>query len=252
MLKKPLIAGNWKLNKTPQEAQSFFKELLDKSEAKTIPHLAFFPPAIDLFVAKEMLPSNAYWGGQNIYSELSGAFTGENSIESLKDLGANMCLVGHSERRTLFNETDDSIAKKVRLIQELDIIPIICVGESLVQRESNKTQAVICDQVEKALKQIDIKKEFVIAYEPVWAIGTGKVATPDMAEEAHGFIKEKLEKVTSKDVADKALILYGGSVKPENAAELYSKPSVDGFLVGGASLKVDSFLGIFENTQIVN
>jgi triosephosphate isomerase len=153
--------------------------------------------------------------------------------------------VGHSERRTLFGETDQDISEKVKLLQSLDIIPLICVGESLVQRNSGITQDVIADQILKSLELLDSNKPFILAYEPVWAIGTGKVATPELAEGAHVYIRYLLEKKINHEVASSTPILYGGSVTPENAKELIKQKNIDGFLVGGASLKVDSFLSIF-------
>ncbi|MCB9026693.1 MAG: triose-phosphate isomerase [Bdellovibrionaceae bacterium] len=246
MLKKPFVAANWKMHKNPQEATEFFNDFLSKISIEQMENFAFFPPTIDLSVTSEKLKkTRIYWGAQNIYTETQGAFTGETSAEVVKSLGANMCLVGHSERRSLFGEDDDQVSKKVNLIQQLDMTPMICIGESLVQRKSGKTFDVVEVQLIKALKDLDSKKEFIIAYEPVWAIGTGQVATPEMAEEVHLFIREKLSGLFGKAITEKTLILYGGSVKPENAAELYKQKNIDGFLVGGASLKVDAFLQIY-------
>ena len=249
MLKKPLIAANWKLNINPREAEDYFSDLLSQVSAADLENFAFFPPCIDLtVVATKLKDCKTFWGAQNIHAEVSGAFTGENSVAMVKSLGANMCLVGHSERRTLFGESDADVAAKVQTIQSHDMIPMICLGESLVQRESGKTFEVIEDQLRKATEKLDSSKEFAIAYEPVWAIGTGKVATPEMAEEAHLFLRQQLIKLFAEDIAQNTLLLYGGSVKPENATNLYKQPNIDGFLVGGASLKVDSFLQTYRAT----
>ncbi|MCB0392522.1 MAG: triose-phosphate isomerase [Bdellovibrionales bacterium] len=249
MLKKPLIAANWKLNLNPKEATAYFEDLKKNISSSDFENLAFFPPTIDLQVTSEQLKNTpAFWGSQNVYTEISGAFTGENSVEMVKSLGANMCLVGHSERRTYFKETDEEVAKKVQLIQKHEMIPMICVGESLVQRDSGKTFEILNAQMRTVINILDENRPFVIAYEPVWAIGTGKVATPEIAEEAHQFIRSQLSELLSKEVAQEVLLLYGGSVKPENAAELYKQPNIDGFLVGGASLKVDTFLQIYKAT----
>lgn len=246
MLSKPLVAANWKLYKNPKEAADFFDEFLSKINMDQCENFAFFPPIIDLPITSEKLKNtSAFWGAQNIYFEIQGAYTGENSAEMIKSLGANMCLVGHSERRSLFGEDDNQVSKKAELLQKLDMTPMICIGESLVQRKSGKTFDIVEDQLTKALINLDSKKEFIIAYEPVWAIGTGQVATPEMAEEVHLFLREKLTELYGKSKADKVILLYGGSVKPENASDLYKQKNIDGFLVGGASLIVDSFLQIY-------
>lgn len=248
MLIKPFLAANWKMNKNPFETAEYFDAFLKEVPKEQTVHFSFFPPVIDLPVTSEKLKdTSCFWGAQNIYIELNGAFTGETSASAVKSLGASMCLVGHSERRSLFNEDDEQVASKVKILQEQNLVPMICLGESLVQRKSNKTFDILEDQLNKALKYIDKHKSFVIAYEPVWAIGTGQVATPEMAEEAHVFLRKKLQDILDEKKATETLLLYGGSVKPDNAKELYQQENIDGFLVGGASLHVESFLKIYHS-----
>ena len=181
------------------------------------------------------------WGAQNCFSEDKGAFTGENSPAQIKELGAGWCLVGHSERRHLFGETDEAIAKKIQRFQQLSLTPLFCVGELLNDREAGKTLEILKTQLANGLSLADKAKPLVIAYEPVWAIGTGKVAGPDQVREAHAFLREEVSRL---GFPASVALLYGGSVKPENAKSLISIPNVDGFLVGGASLEVESFLAI--------
>ncbi len=250
MLKKPIVAANWKMNLNPEEAASYFDEFLKVCPAEKQSHFVFFPPTIDLFVAANKLTKHSImWGAQNVHTELSGAFTGETSASMLKNLGGSCCLVGHSERRTLFAETDEIVSQKIDQLQSLDITPIICIGESLVQRESGKTQDILADQLQRCLKKINVEKDFILAYEPVWAIGTGKVATPQLAEGAHVFVRYILEKMFSKEVANKTQVLYGGSVNAENVGDMAKQKNIDGFLVGGASLKVDSLMSILERSE---
>ncbi len=185
--------------------------------------------------------SNVSVGGQNCYWQTSGAFTGETSPEVLKQMGAKFCLVGHTERRQLFSENDEKVARKVKALQSQGIVPIVCIGEQLDERENKQTFAILRRQLDVGLSEAVAGKPFWIAYEPVWAIGTGKVATPDQVMEAHGLIREWIKGKFPDQ--SKAPILYGGSVKGSNASEL-KLPNVDGFLIGGASLDVASFLGI--------
>ena len=244
------VAGNWKLNKGPNEAVEFIYEFKEMASTEDMEKFILFLPALTLgSVANTLTQENMLWGGQNVYFETSGAFTGENSAKVLKELGATHCLVGHSERRQLFGETDEWMAKKVRVLQDNDIEPMLCVGETLEQREAGKTIEVISHQLAKGLENLDREKPFSIAYEPVWAIGTGKVATPEIAEEAHCALREKLQSIVDQDKAKNTSILYGGSVKPDNAKELGDKPNIDGFLVGGASLDPQSFFNIFVNAM---
>jgi triosephosphate isomerase (TIM) len=242
-LRKKICAGNWKMYKTPAEAVEFFIPLLaslTKEPKSPNAEVLFFPPALACeSVAKSLKGSRIQWGIQNSYFEGKGAFTGENSAETAKAMGATYILIGHSERRKIFNETDGLIAKKVAHVQSIGLCPMLCVGEDLQERESGKTKEVILRQLDQGLASADAKKSLVIAYEPVWAIGTGKVATPEQAEEAHAILRDRLG-----SAGEQTPILYGGSVKPDNADELAKKKNIDGFLIGGASLEVKSFLGI--------
>ncbi len=237
-------AANWKLNKSPNETNSFVNDFLpyvekyDKPKLKTI----IFPPAVNWVAFSEASKgSSLFWGPQNCYFETSGAFTGENSAQIAKELGAQFLLIGHSERRHVFGEKNEDLAHKVALSCQLNLIPMLCVGEQLQERDAGQTIHVIHEQLVKGLAELDQSKEFAIAYEPVWAIGTGKVASTEQVAEVHSEIRKGLSSILNNEVAEKTSILYGGSVKPDNAAELASLKDVDGFLVGGASLKVDSF-----------
>ena len=222
-----LIAANWKMFKGPLEAQSFF----DGFDAPAGVDIVFCPPFVSLAAAVE---SGRTIYAQNVHWEPTGAYTGEVSPEMLLELGVNGALVGHSERRQLFGESDEMVARRARTALEAGLGVIACVGETLEQRESGDTQLVLKIQVEAIAFAAGEHDRLVIAYEPVWAIGTGKTATPEIAQEAHALIK------TILDVP----VLYGGSVKPDNASELLSKPNVGGALVGGASLELDSFIAI--------
>jgi triosephosphate isomerase (TIM) len=222
-----LIAGNWKMFKGPDEARTFF----DDFDAPAGVDVVFCPPFLSLSAAVE---SGRTIYAQNVHWEPSGAYTGEVSPKMLLELGVQGSLVGHSERRQLFGDTDESVARRARSALESGLGVIACVGETLEQREAGDTELVLKIQVEAIAFAAGEHEQLVIAYEPVWAIGTGKTATPDLAEEAHRFIKSLLDRP----------VLYGGSVKPENAAELLAQPSIDGALVGGASLESDSFAAI--------
>jgi triosephosphate isomerase (TIM) len=235
-------AGNWKLNKSPKEAVEFVQALKTAATAAEQANLVVFPPALSAYaVAAGLKDSAIAWGGQNCHSETKGAFTGENSPQVFKEMGARYCLVGHSERRHIFGETDEMMAKKVKALQALDVIPVLCVGETLDERFNNKTQEVIESQTRKGLALAEPGKPYWLAYEPVWAIGTGQVATPEQVEDAHALLR--------KVVGEKVPILYGGSVKPDNSATLARLNNVNGFLIGGASLIVDDFLKIYRGAQ---
>ncbi|MCB0351556.1 MAG: triose-phosphate isomerase [Bdellovibrionales bacterium] len=255
-------AGNWKLNKTPDETKAFieeFRKLLSSdfslnhneslkdngAAADQLKTLIFFLVynLVTLHDSIGDLPIE--FGPQNIYYENSGAFTGEISPSAAKSIGSTYALIGHSERRTLFNETDEDCHKKVQAAIAAGLTPMLCIGESLAQRESNQTQEVVLKQLKVAL--MGITSEFVVAYEPVWAIGTGKVATPEQAEDVHKFIREQLGKIISSKVAESTSILYGGSVKADNAKGLAEKPNIDGFLIGGASLNPADFYKVRGN-----
>lgn len=233
---KKIFAANWKLHKNPAETRTFFKSFKEVSN-KATGELVFFPSAISLEAACETVKgSNIHIGAQNCYAQNQGAFTGENSAQVVKDLGGDYILIGHSERRQLFGETDGMIAEKVAMVQNLGLTPMLCIGETLQEREATHTFRILETQLLLGLAKADKTKPLVIAYEPVWAIGTGKVATPEQVAETHTDVHNILTKLGFS-----APILYGGSVKADNAKILIEQPYVSGFLVGGASLEVDSF-----------
>ena len=240
-MRRKLIAGNWKMNKTPSEAVALVNELkplveTDKSD------VAFCVPAIDIIpVIEAAKGSNIAVGAQNMYFEDKGAYTGEISPGMLKEVGIEYVIIGHSERRQYFAETDETVNKKVLKAFEYGLTPIICCGETLEQREEGITLDWVKGQIEGAFKWLDASfaKKAVVAYEPIWAIGTGKVATSQQAEEVCAYIRKCLEDLYGNDVAESIRILYGGSVTAASAAELFGMPNIDGGLVGGASLKAD-------------
>lgn len=235
-----IVAANWKLNKSPAEARQFFKDFKAQWTQKNH-KVVIFPSAFAMEACStELKGSEISFGAQNIFSESKGAFTGENSAQVLKELGGSYVLIGHSERRALFGEKHEMLAQKVKHVQELGLTPLFCIGETLAEREAGKTHSVLVEQIKQGLKGVNPQAPLVVAYEPVWAIGTGKVATSEQVAETHTWVNEILCDYGFKGVA----ILYGGSVKAESAAELGRQPFVAGFLVGGASLEVNSFLGI--------
>jgi len=245
-MRKTIIAGNWKMYKTIAEAielanglkREFFK--LDFAAVDVVLCPAFTALSE---VAEVLTETGIGLGAQDVYWQEEGAFTGEVSPAMLKDAGAQFVIIGHSERRQFFAESNETVNKKIKAVLKSGLTPIVCVGENLQEREANKTFKVIQDHINNGLVDISASDtlNLVIAYEPVWAIGTGKTATSAQAQEAHKFIRDLLKKNYGQDVADSVRIQYGGSVKPENITELMSQPDVDGALVGGASLKVDSF-----------
>ncbi len=243
-MRKPIIAGNWKMFKTAKEAAAVINELKGKVSDVKDREVVICPvfTALESAVAAAK-GSNVKIGAQNLFWEEKGAFTGEIAPNMIKDLGCEYVIIGHSERRQYFGETDETVNKKINAALKAGLTPIVCCGEMLADREANKTFSVIETQLKGGLK--DLTKEqmlkLVIAYEPVWAIGTGKTATPEQAQEVHAFIRGLLAKLFDKDVAAATRILYGGSVKPDNMAELMKKEDIDGGLVGGASLEADSF-----------
>lgn len=239
-MRQPIIAGNWKMYKTLGEAVDFIKGIKPQVADVTERTILVCPPYPVLKEAGNMIAgSNISLGAQNLFWEEEGAFTGEVSAPMLKAVGCQYVIIGHSERRQYFGETDETVNKKLQAALKHGLISIVCVGETLAQRESGETYKVIEKQIKDGLKTLseDQWKLVVIAYEPVWAIGTGKTATPEQAQEVHAFIRGLLPKTVAQEIR----ILYGGSVKPENIKELMSKPDIDGGLVGGAALKVDSF-----------
>ncbi|MCA9408555.1 MAG: triose-phosphate isomerase [Candidatus Omnitrophica bacterium] len=250
-MRKPIIAGNWKLNKTPQEAMELVALLKRELSTVTDVEIVVCPVFTCLRDVEDILAeSNIGIGAQNVYWEDEGAFTGEVSAPILKSSGAKYVIIGHSERRQYFGETNETVNKRIKAALKHQLIPIVCVGEVLSEREENKTFAVIEKQCKESLAGLTAEemKLMIIAYEPVWAIGTGKTATPDQAQEVHKFIRDLLKKIFDEDTAQSVRIQYGGSVKPENTADLMGQADIDGALVGGASLKADSFTAIVKNT----
>ncbi len=246
-MRRPFIAGNWKMNLDRAGSVELAKGMAEGAAGAGEVDLAVCPPSIYLeAVAAALAGSNVALGAQNMYHEPKGAFTGEISAAMLCDIGCKYVILGHSERRHVLGETDAEINKKVHAAVAAGLIPIVCVGELLEQREAGKTLDVIRGQFEGSLAGLAAEKmaEAVIAYEPVWAIGTGKVATPQQAEDIHLDLRKIIESSYNSEVAEAVRIQYGGSVKPDNAADLLSQPNIDGALVGGAALKADSFMGI--------
>jgi triosephosphate isomerase len=247
MSRKKLIAANWKMYKTPAEAKAFVDAFLPLVAGHTRDEIALFPsPVLLPTVIEAARASNVAVGAQNIHFAEEGAYTGETSVLQLKAVGGTHTLIGHSERRQYFGETDEIVNKKLHTALKHGLIPIVCVGEILEEREAGKTESVLKTQVAGAFAGItaETASPVVIAYEPVWAIGTGRTATPEMAADAHKIIRAEVARLLGKDVSAKMRILYGGSVKPDNATALLSQEEIDGALVGGASLKPDSFTAI--------
>lgn len=254
---KRYVAGNWKMNHGPAETERFFREVATRASEETpfregAPVLILFPPALSLAAARDAmreLPSFAL-GVQSVHAEKSGAYTGEISAEMASEAGARYALVGHSERRHLFGETDDDTRRKISAVQRAGLTPIFCVGERIEERKGGRLEEVLLRQIDAVLadetvaERIGSGSQFLVAYEPVWAIGTGETATPADATEAHRIIRGRLVDWVGEKGARGIPILYGGSVTPENASDLLAAPEVAGVLVGGASLRPDSFLSI--------
>jgi len=245
-LRKPLIAGNWKMHLTLAQSVELAKAVKEGAAGAAGEVAVCVPYTAIALVAETLRGSSVRVGAQDLYWESHGAFTGEISPAQLVDAGCQMVIIGHSERRRLFHETDDTINKKLKAALAAKLVPIVCVGETLEERESNRTFKVLQTQLEGGLKGFapaDLAP-LVIAYEPVWAIGTGKTATPDQAQDAHAFIRQQCEKLYGAGFAAGVRILYGGSVTDQNVDNLMAQPDLDGALVGGASLKPQSFLRI--------
>jgi triosephosphate isomerase len=245
-MRKPLFAGNWKMHKGVSETREFFRKFLPLIEGLDFEEreIMIAPPFVSLYVAGEILKESAIsLGAQNACWEKKGAFTGEISPVMLKELGVKYVILGHSERRHIFGEDDELVAKRMKGVYEEGLCPILCVGETLEERENGVTFEVVARQLKEGLKYIESPsaERIVIAYEPVWAIGTGKTATPSQAEEVHSFIRKSMSELYGEELAKEVRILYGGSVKPGNIKELISQPDIDGVLVGGASLDPESF-----------
>jgi len=246
-MRKTIIAGNWKMYKNLKDGQDLAVALRrDLYKIENVDIVICPPFTLLAYLADALETSNIGVGGQDLYWQEEGAFTGEVSPTMLKDAGCQYVIIGHSERRQFFGETNETVNKKIKAALKCGLTSIVCVGENLQEREANKTFKVIEDHVNNGLSGISASDmlKLVVAYEPVWAIGTGKTATPEQAQEVHKFIRDLLKKNYSQEVADSVRIQYGGSVKPENIIELMNKPDVDGALVGGASLKADSFSAI--------
>jgi len=247
MPRTKLIAANWKMYKTPDQTRDFFRDFLPLVSGHERDEIVVCPPYVDLAVAVEAAKgSNIAVGAQNLHWKEVGAFTGEISAAMLLSLGVTHGIVGHSERRQYFGETDDTVNLRLKAALEAGLTPICCVGEVLEEREAGLTDDVLRRQCVRAFHAISAKKaaRLVVAYEPVWAIGTGKTATPELAAEAHAVIRSEAGEVFGEEFAARMRILYGGSVKPENAAALMAQEEIDGALVGGASLEPKSFAAI--------
>lgn len=245
-MRSTLIAGNWKMNGDKASIAELLAALLAKQDEMKVEY-AVMPPFVYLSQVQAALTgSKIKWGAQNVCAEPNGALTGEVSINMLRDFGCEYVILGHSERRHLFGETNEMVAEKCRSVLLAGLTPIVCVGETLAEREAEKTFQIVQQQLAAVLAFEDNQAALhrvILAYEPIWAIGTGKTATPEQAQAVHAFIRAECAKVNAS-AADKMRILYGGSVKPENASSLLSMTDIDGALVGGASLKADSFLKI--------
>ncbi|HHT67451.1 MAG TPA: triose-phosphate isomerase [Erysipelotrichaceae bacterium] len=249
-MRKKLLLGNWKMNKLASEAKQFAvasSSLVEKAKLHNI-DLGVAPTYLSLSIVKENANKDMIVAAQNVHFNSSGAFTGEISIPMLKEFGINWALIGHSERRTYDNETNEKCHAKITALIANDMVPVYCVGETLSQFEANRTKEIVERQVREGLKDLTsaLVKNLVVAYEPVWSIGTGKNASTEIAEEVCKFIRDTLKDMFG-DVADEIRILYGGSVKPENIRAYLSCPNVDGALVGGASLKIDSYEALLDN-----
>lgn len=245
---KPVIAANWKLNHTPSDARAFLQRFLAQVPKLNERTLVFFPSALTLSTVIDGLKDRpeVWVGVQNVHSEAQGAFTGENSVLMARDMGARVILVGHSERRHVFGETDAQTTKKMALIAQARLTPMLCVGETLAEREAGRTAEVVERQLSAGLAELDDYQVggIMLAYEPVWAIGTGRTATPEDASEIHAVLRQALVSRVGERAAAGIPILYGGSVNRGNASQLLAAPDVDGLLVGGASLDADSWASI--------
>ncbi len=253
-MRKPVIAGNWKLNKTIKEAIDLVTLLKRQITNFEYVDVIVCPPFTAISeVSEALLGSDIFVGGQDVHWEDKGAFTGEVSAPFLKDAGAAYVIIGHSERRQFFHETHETVNKKTRAALKAGLTPIVCVGEMLKEREADRTFAVVEEQLRGGLAGFTAEeaRRMIIAYEPVWAIGTGKVATPQQAQEVHAFIRKQLSKAFGQEAAESIRIQYGGSVKADNIAELMREADIDGALVGGASLEAGSFADIVKNAGTV-
>jgi len=250
-MRKKLIAANWKMHKTPSGAHAFVNDFLPLVAGHERDEIVLCAPYVDLAVTVEAVKGSAVFvGAQNVHWAKEGAFTGEISAHMLEAVGVTHVIIGHSERRQYFAETDDTVNRRLEMALDAGLTPIVCVGEVLEERESGLTDDVLRRQCTRAFSGISAKKaaKMTVAYEPVWAIGTGKTATTQQAQDAHAFIRAQLAKMFDEATAKKVRIQYGGSVKPNNAKELMGQPDVDGALVGGAALEARSFADIIKNS----
>ena len=246
-MRKILVAGNWKMHGSKTMVRSLLEGLLAGSSADGKADLAVFPPFPYLSLTESILSgSHITWGGQTLNPNAQGAHTGETSGNMLVDMGCRYVLAGHSERRAIYGESDEDVAVRFQAALDAGLVPVLCVGETLEEREENQTEAVVARQMDAVIESagIDAFSRAVIAYEPVWAIGTGLTATPEQAQSVHAFIRDKISAL-NVIIADQLRILYGGSVKGSNAAELFAQSDIDGGLVGGASLTAEDFLAIY-------
>lgn len=244
-MRQPMVAGNWKLNGSREKVNSLIGDVLSGLDNRVRADVVVCPPFVYLQAAKSLLEdSSVSLGAQDTCSEDEGAYTGEVSAPMLQDVGCQYVIVGHSERRNLYHENDELVARKFFAVQRAGLCPILCVGESLEERKAGVTEAVVARQLDAVVELVGAKSisRAVVAYEPVWAIGTGLTATPDQAQAVHAYLRERL--FAAGATADETRLLYGGSVKPENAEELFAMPDIDGGLIGGASLQADTFLDI--------
>ncbi|WP_306352395.1 triose-phosphate isomerase [Flavobacterium sp. '19STA2R22 D10 B1'] len=246
-MRKKIVAGNWKMHKNSQETEALLDELLSKRPENTTTKIVVSPTFVNLVPAvKQLSSSNIIVAAQNMHQAESGAFTGEISASMLKSIGVNTVILGHSERRAYFHETDALLAEKVNTALKYNFTIIFCFGEELKDRQSENHFNIVENQLREALFHLTVADwpNIVLAYEPVWAIGTGETASPEQAQEMHAFIRNTVKNQYGNATAESVSILYGGSVKPDNAKEIFSKPDVDGGLIGGAALKADDFLAI--------
>ncbi|MFO7896665.1 MAG: triose-phosphate isomerase [Candidatus Cloacimonadales bacterium] len=251
-MRRTVIAGNWKMNKIFSEAEDFFINLTEELKSKQVDEVddlevIVCPPSLFLELATDFsVESPLSIGGQDVSAESEGAFTGEISAKMLNSIQVDYCIVGHSERRKYHGESDELINRKLKVLLENEVTPIFCLGETLQQREAGETTDVIISQLKLGLQDISLAEDLVIAYEPVWAIGTGKTATPQQAQEIHQEIRAWLRENYSAEIAESMIILYGGSMKPENELELLQQPDIDGGLIGGASLDEEKFFEMID------
>lgn len=245
-MRKPIIIGNWKMNKTVSEAVEFINAVDSHVHGNAVFGVATSFLALD---ASLKAAKNLVIAAQNCHFEANGAFTGEVSVEMLEELGLKYVIVGHSERREMFGDSDETVNKKVLKLLAKGLTPIFCIGETEAQFDANETEAVIRSQVKAGLKDVSDVTKVVIAYEPIWAIGTGKSATKEIANNCCGIVRDEVAKLFGNDAAEKVLIQYGGSVKPENIEEYMAEENIDGALIGGASLKAESFIEIIKKVK---